>query len=413
MNELYVTFNGTEYEVTYNPQSGYYELELTAPQTGGIYNADISFTDLLGNEYTDDLDVQIFEKEALKFNLNKEFIWIFDGYDFSVKDIVEIFDYEIIIDEETNGTSVINILKKTNAKAKDIIVVKKENELIYWGIIEEISNEDGKQKYILSCKYLTNLFDQNIILENESLIRTTGVEDFIADAITNNFISNTDTFVNKSFLQLNVKTHTTKQTSVTNVENGIYNLHTWMTNCTQNYDIVYSFSIVNKKLVIDIENKSYNKILIDTKAMNISDYSEVFETDITAKVVVLYDKVDGEENNGIYTLYLKTDRTTTTNMNDENRAEGKVETVYTENYEDASQLALDTIKGNLYNHNISFNLLDKYIKIGTPIAIKTKESLIYDTYISSITMTKKRFIKYQCGNIRINFIEKLKKERKK
>ena len=413
MNELYVTFNGTEYEVTYNPQSGYYELELTAPQTGGIYNADISFTDLLGNEYTDDLDVQIFEKEALKFNLNKEFIWIFDGYDFSVKDIVEIFDYEIIIDEETNGTSVINILKKTNAKAKDIIVVKKENELIYWGIIEEISNEDGKQKYILSCKYLTNLFDQNIILENESLIRTTGVEDFIADAITNNFISNTDTFVNKSFLQLNVKTHTTKQTSVTNVENGIYNLHTYMTNCTQNYDIVYCFSIVNEKLVIDIENKSYNKILIDTKAMNISDYLEVFETDITAKVVVLYDKVDGEENNGIYTLYLKTDRTTTTNMNDENRAEGKVETVYTENYEDASQLALDTIKGNLYNHNISFNLLDKYIKIGTPIAIKTKESLIYDTYISSITITKKRFIKYQCGNIRINFIEKLKKERKK
>ena len=412
MNELYVTFNGTEYEVTYNPQSGYYELELTAPQTGGIYNADISFTDLLGNEYTDDLDVQIFEKEALKFNLNKEFIWIFDGYDFSVKDIVEIFDYEIIIDEETNGTSVINILKKTNAKAKDIIVVKKENELIYWGIIEEISNEDGKQKYILSCKYLTNLFDQNIILENESLIRTTGVEDFIADAITNNFISNTDTFVNKSFLQLNVKTHTTKQTSVTNVENGIYNLHTWMTNCTQNYDIVFSFSIVNKKLVIDIENKSYNKILIDTKAMNISDYSEVFETDITAKVVVLYDKVDDVEDSGIYSLYLKTDRTTTTNMNDENRAEGKVETVYTENYEDASQLALDTIKGNLYNHNISFNLLDKYIKIGTPIAIKTKESLIYDTYISSITMTKKRFIKYQCGNIRINFIEKLMKERK-
>lgn len=412
MNELYITFNGTEYEVNYNPQSGYYELELTAPQTGGIYNADISFTDILGNEYTDDLDIQIFEKEVIKFNLNKEFIWIFDGYDFSVKDIVEIFDYEIIIDEETNGTSVINILKKTNAKAKDIIVVKKENELIYWGIIEEISNEDGKQKYILSCKYLTNLFDQNIILENESLIRTTGVEDFIADAITNNFISNTDTFVNKSFLQLNVKTHTTKQTSVTNVENGIYNLHTYMTNCTQKYDIVYSFSIVNKKLVIDIENKSYNKILIDTKAMNISDYSEVFETDITAKVVVLYDKVDDAEDSGIYTLYLKTDRTTTTNMNDENRAEGKVETVYTENYEDASQLALDTIKGNLYNHNISFNLLDKYIKIGTPIAIKTKESLIYDTYISSITMTKKRFIKYQCGNIRINFIEKLMKERK-
>lgn len=413
MNELYITFNGTEYQVSYNPQSGYYELELTAPQIGGIYDADISFTDLLGNEYTADLDVQIFEKEALKLNLNKEFIWIFNGYDFSLKDIVEISDYEIIIDEETNAKSILTILKKTNAKAKDIIVVKKENESIFWGIIEEISNEDGEQVYTFSCKYLTNLFDQNIILENENLIRTTGIEDFIANAITRNFISNTDTFINKSFLQLNIKTHTIKQTNVTNVENGIYNLHTWMANCTQNYDIVYGFSIVNKKLVIDIENKSYSKILIDTNAMNISNYSEVFETDITSKVVVLYDKVNDVENSGIYTLYLKTDRTTTTNMNDRNRAEGKVETLYTENYEDVAQLALDTIKGNLYNHNITFDLLDKYIKIGTPIAIKTKKSIIYDTYISSITMTKKRFIKYQCGNIRINFIEKLMKERKK
>lgn len=413
MNELSIIFNGTEYQAVYNPQNGYYELEIIAPPVGGIYKADITFTDLLKNEYTENLDIQVLEKQVLKLDLNKNFIWIFNGYDFSIKDIVEISDYEMLIDEETNGKSTIKMLKKTTAKAKDIVVVKKDNETIYWGIIEEILNEDGKQLYTLTCKYLTNLFNQDIILTNENIIRTQGIEDFIADEINRNFISNTDTFINKKYLQINVKTHTPKQTSVTNVENNIYNLHTWMTNCTQNYDIVYSFSIVNKKLVIDIENKSYKKILIDTKAMSISNYSEIFETNVTAKVVVLYDCVNGEHNNGVYTLYLKTDRTTTTDMRDTNRAEGKVETLYVENYEDAQQLALDTMKGNLYNHNITFDLLDKYIKIGTPIAIKTKESMIYDTYISSITVTKKRLIHYQCGNIRINFIEKLLKERRK
>ena len=99
-------------------------------------------------------------------------------------------------------------------------------------------------------------------------------------------------------------------------------------------------------------------------------------------------------------------------MNDEDRAEGKVETVYTENYEDANQKALDVMKSNSYNHNITFNLYDKYIKVGTPIAIKTKESIILDTYISAVKITQKKFYEYTCGNIRVKFIDKLLKERR-
>ena len=52
-------------------------------------------------------------------------------------------------------------------------------------------------------------------------------------------------------------------------------------------------------------------------------------------------------------------------------------------------------------------------KYGTPIAIKTKESLIFNTYISAIKITQKKFYEYTCGNIRINFIDKLLKERRK
>lgn len=338
--------------------------------------------------------------------VNRLFIWIFDYRDFSVKDIVETSDYEINIDEETNSNSIVKILKKTTARANDIIVVKRYNKEIYWGIIEKVSNEDGKVLYEFSMKYITNIFNQNVKLENEDVIKTTGIEDFIAMTITNNFISNVDTFINKTYLQVNVLTHTPKQMSVSNVQDGIYNLHSWMTNCTQNYDIVYSFSIVNKKLVIDIENKTYNKKLIDTKAHAISNYSEVFETEVVSKVVVL-------TSTSTYTLYLLNDRTTTTDMTNTNRANGKVETVYTENYEEAPQKALDTIRANSYNHNITFCLYNKFIKVGTPIAIKTKESLIFDTYISAIKITPKKFIEYQCGNIRINFIEKLLKERKK
>lgn len=406
MNEMTINFNGQNYIAIYNEQSGYYEVELNAPEIGGIYAANIKFIDLTGQSYEDTKIVQIWAKEKVEIETNKVFMWIFDYKDFSVKDIVEISDYEINIDEETNATTNIKVLKKTTAKSRDIVAIKKNNEVVYWGTIQEISNEDGKKLYQYTLKYITNLFNENIKLENEELIKNTGVEDFIAKAITDNFISNEDTFINKDYLQINVKTHTIKQTSVSNVQDGIYNLHTWITNCTQNYDIVYSFYIADKKLVIDIENRTYNKELIDVKAQPISNYSEVFETDVVSKVVVL-------TSTDTYELYLLNDRTTTTDKTDKNRADGIVETVYTEKYEDAPQKALDTMKSNSYNHNITFNMLEKIIKVGTPIAIKTRESLIYDTYISAIKITQKKFIEYTCGNIRVKFIDKLLKERGK
>lgn len=412
MNEVTVNFNGEDYVLLYNEQSGYYELEIQAPDIGGLYEAEIGFFDIFGVLSEDSIDVQVWAKEKVKLELNKVFMWIFSYEDFSIKDIVELTDYEINIDEETNANTLLNILKKTTARSKDILVIKKNNEVIYWGIIEEIQNEAGKNLYEYTVKYLTNLFDRPIKLANENLIRTTGIEDFLARNIFDNFISNADTFINETYLEVIVKTHTPKQTSVTNVENGIFNLHTYMTNCTQNYNIVYSFSIVNKKLVIEIENKTYNKELIDTYAQAISNYTEVFETDFVSKVTVLYDKVSESDNPGEYTLYLLKDRTTTTNMNDPNRADGRVVTTYTENYEDARQTALDVMKENSYNHNITFNYYDKYIKVGTPIAIKTKESIIYDTYISAIKITQKKFVEYVCGNIRIKFIDKLLKERR-
>lgn len=403
MNEIVGIFNNKPIILTYNEETGYYEAELTAPETGGVYEIDVTFTDLLGDKYTKTENIQVFAKEKLKIETEKVFMWIFSGNDFTTKGIMEIFDYEINIDEETNATSIVSVLKNTTAKAKDIVAIKKNNEDIYWGIIDKIENNDGENLYRFSLKYITNLFNQNIELEDENLISDSGIEDFIENAISKNFINNEDTFVNLTYLEIVVKTHTKKQISVSNVNNNIYNLHTWMTNCTQKYDIVYSFNIANNKLQMIIEIKSLEKELIDINTQPISNYTEVFETDVVSKVIVLTDS-------DTYILYLLNDRTTTTDKTNKNRAEGKIEMVYTANFEDARQTALDVMKSNSYNHNITFSY-NKIIAIGTPIAIKTKKSVIYDTYISAIKITQSNFIQYTCGNIRTNFIDKLLKER--
>lgn len=552
MDQFLVSFNGDDYLATYNPQTGYYEVEIQAPNTGGIYTAEYTITNVFEQELEDSQDIQIWAKEQIKLDMNKVFMWIFDYYTFNVKDIVEISDYELNIDEETNANSFINILRKTSAKARDIVAVKKNNEVVYWGIIDNIQNEDGQQLCKYTLKYITNLFNQTIELKTSSRIKNSqnvedglymirynpdtnkvvdvadismqdnagvfictyngganqlfgiskqpngyykimaahshkyltvnveqdgdivqyhdldndsqlfqivrvgtnqycfisklngkyirkrstdylradasqsqtdtifqmeiqsdenymryiGVEDLIKREILYNFVENEDTLVDLSYIKVIAKTHTAKQTTVSNVENRIYNFHTWMTNCTQNYNVVYDFDVVDGYLVLTIELKDYNKELVDVNAQPISNYIEVFETNVASKVVVL-------TSTDTYILFLKTDRTTTTDPTDINRAEGRVETVYTENYSDAPQKALDTMKANSYNHNITFNYLNRFIKIGTPIAIKTKNSLIYDTYISAIKITPKKFIEYTCGNIRVGFIEKLNQERNK
>lgn len=395
-----VNFNNENYIATYNRESGFYELELQAPKNGGIYKTDILFQDLFGQKEQIEKTIQVFAKEKIKIETNKNFAWIFDGDTFEVKDIIELSNYEINIDEERNANSTIKILKETTSKSNDILAVKKNNVITYWGIIDNITNDNGKILYEFTVNYITNLFDRKVELKNEEIIKEIGIEDFIALTIQENFINNEDTYINKTYLEVYVETHTTLNKSVDNVENGIYNFHTWMTNCTQNYDIVYDFSIVNKKLRITIRKEKRKKELIDMIAQNISNYTEVYETDIVSKVTV-------KTKEGNYTLYLKNDRTTTENMLDKDRAKGKTELVFTEKMENAKQTALDAIRKNSYKHMIKFNLKNEYIKIGTPIVVKTKKGIIYDTYISAITITEKDFIEYTCGNMRTDFIDKI------
>lgn len=165
-----IKYNGGEYEANYNGQTGYYEIELEAPFVGGIYQINAEFIDLFGKTYTDIKDIQILAKQTEMIKSKSGFLWIFDSADFHIKDIVELSDYEISIDEETNANTIVNILKRTEAKADDIVVIKKDKE-IFWGIIKKIENEDGESLYKYTIKFITNMFDQKVILKNEEIIK--------------------------------------------------------------------------------------------------------------------------------------------------------------------------------------------------------------------------------------------------
>lgn len=409
---LKVTFDNEEYELIYNEQSGFYEIELVAPKIGGIYNAEITFADLLKNIETSTKKIQIYAKEE-NTNVSKEtLVYFLSKTDLEIKDIVEFENYEYEIDEETNKNTVFNIMKKINAENGDIVVLQRNGIIDYLGIIKDIGNENGELKRKVTLKYISNIFDRKIILENENLISERGIEDFIAKEIYDNFTNSDDTFLNINWLDVEVKTHTKITKSVSN-ENGIYNFHTFITNCSQNYNIVLNFSYVNKRIKLTIYKQESEVQLIDTTISDISNYVEKFETNIVAKVVV---KTDTD----IQKWYLLSDRTTTQNKDDINRAIGNIEVVYTSKSEDARQTALDKFKSNTYNHYISFKinrnskLFDiSKMKIGTPLSVRTNNNIILDTYISAIKDDASNFIGITCGNMRVDFIDKFLKERNK
>ena len=406
------TFNNKEYELIYNEQSGFYEIELEAPKIGGVYNTEITFKDLIENIETSTRKIQIWAKEK---NINvsqKTLVYFLSKIDLEIKDVIEFENYEYVIDEETNKNTIFNIMKKINADNGDIVVLQRNSEIDYIGIIKDIENENGELKRKITLKYISNIFDRKIILENEGLISQTGVEDFIAKQIYNNFTKSDDIFLNIGWLDVEVKTHTKITKSVDN-ENGIYNFHTFITNCNQNYNIVLDFSYINKRIKLTIYKQDNEVQLIYTTFPDISNYVEKFETSIIAKIIV---KTDTD----IQKWYLLSDRTTTQNKDNVNRANGDVETIYTAKSEDARQTALDKFKSNTYNHYISFKInrnsklfdVDK-MKVGTPLNIRTNNNIILNTYISAIRDDGSNFIEVTCGNMRVNFIDKILKERNK
>ena len=315
------SFNGKEYELIYNSQSGFYEIEIEAPKTGGVYNAEITFEDLLKNIDNETKKIQIWAKEKNKNKSEETLVYFLDKSDLEIKDVIEFENYEYVIDEETNKNTIFEVMKKINANNDDIVVLQRNENIDYIGIIKDIENEDGEIKRKITLEYISNIFDRNIILENESLISSTGIEDFIAKEIYDNFTNSDDTLLNIKWLDVEVKTHTKITKSVDN-DNGIYNFHTFVTNCSQNYNIILDFSYVNKRIKLTIYKQESETQLIDTTVPDISNYTEKFETSVIVKVIV---KTDTD----VQKWYLLSDRTTTQDKDNTDRASGEVETVYT------------------------------------------------------------------------------------
>ena len=93
------------------------------------------------------------------------YMTIFDYYNFSIKANVPIYNKNINNDEETNAVATVQTTHYTHAKKRDIVIIRENGKIIYWGTIKEISQEGEEEVYTYSLRYITNLFDEKVLLE--------------------------------------------------------------------------------------------------------------------------------------------------------------------------------------------------------------------------------------------------------
>lgn len=416
MDSVKIILDEQEYELIYNEQNDMYELTLTAPMQTGVHNIEVLYS---SNDESaiDDIDLIVL-KEVVEETTEETVAYFLDKMSFEILDVAQLEVEEINRDLETNGNSLFTSFRELEIEEGDFIYLKKNDKISFLGIVSKQEKTTIDNIYTITCKDILSLFDIEMFVENETTISEAGIEDFIKDAIESEFVNNSDTFVNRTFFSVEALTHTKKNItvgSIVTVTNNIYNFLTFINNAIQKYSLNFDFVLTKNSIELQITTRTEDKMLIDTTVSDISNYSEVFSLQYTAKVEVYINSTKAK-----YYRYLLNDRTTTTNQNDPNRVFGKTEKITVEEEEDAEQASLDVFKSNSYEHNITFEILKSSklydvtkINLGTPILIKTQNNIVQDTYISKIVDTNHNYLTLSCGNMRIDYIDKFLQERRK
>lgn len=334
--------------------------------------------------------------------------------DFSILNCVETSTYSISHNLDCGGKTKITIAGKPKASDEDFVILKDGKEVKFQGIIENIDNADGEIKYVVSCLEIERCFDRQIVLSDADIIKTTGIEDFVANAIQKHFSETGDSFIDMSYINCFVLTHT-KINSKPTTENGIYNLKTYIGNIKQQYGIFLDFEFTKSNLNIYIHKKEQSTMQIDTTITDIYSCKETYKVKALSKLNVVYVNTETQAEAMRY-FYLHQDRSVS-EIN-KNRVDGTISTVRieAETEEEMIQEAKNEFKGNSYSHSIEADILAtsklypmQELYVGHEVKIKTAAAGIQDSIISEISFTDAQdLISVKFGILKVKLTDKLK-----
>lgn len=208
----------------------------------------------------------------------------------AIKAVQTLSSYEFKEDIDFGDPSSIVVADHLQMDDGDYALIKDGEEQIFFGICQEMKPSDTG--YTVTLKQKENLFDTTIFNDGETLIQSTGMEDYIVKVIKDNFVSSGDALMDMDYIQVSASTHTkiaARVSTIVDAENGVYNLKTFLGNVRQHYGIFLDFAVSNGLIQINVNCRDQSLLNIDTKLPEVTDLSETYSVKVLAKLIVKWD----------------------------------------------------------------------------------------------------------------------------
>lgn len=260
-------------------------------------------------------------------------VYVLSKTDLSVKDISKPISYVLNEDSVVTVKSELRVSRAPNAEGGDYVVFNEKGSVLFSGIIDTVTSEKGTTIHTMYILPMLSLFDRQIVLEDEAITGTTGIEDFIVYTIQNQFKASGDVLMDMVYLDQVALTHT-KESIVPENDNGIWNMAAFIRYVAKRYGILMAFEFSSdKRLWVTVQKYTSTIKNIDATLADITNYNETMDVDIISKVFVK------TGSGSVFTYYLFNDGKYNTDPLVGTRVNGRATAVYVKNDVDADKAA--------------------------------------------------------------------------
>ena len=302
------------------------------------------------------------------------------SYDMTVQSI-----YDEVSEFTVKGTG-------SSAKAGDFFFAGK-----FFGVVKEVDKD--RETLSVTCSDIDTLFSRDI----PDAPGTAGgsVEGYIKSLIDRYYVNQPDAVYATPYLTVAAST-STAGSALPDVEDGVWNVKSYLSKVRRLYNIHTSYSVVNGKLVMRIFHRDRQTRKVFLSLSDFEVLEESFAHDAVGKVTTIAEDT-GEKKD----WYLLTDGTVTNAYTDKNRVDGTWEVLKVSGAAKAEEEARNKFRENSGSHLIEFASGRDYAFYDNLI-VRTKEGRVLNSYISAVRKSSERTKTiYKSGDLRIMLDEKI------
>lgn len=271
----------------------------------------------------------------------------------------------------------------------------------YCGVVKEVDFNNVQNEILeISCNDILSIFSRDISDTPPAMAGS--VEAYVESLIDEYYINIYDAEYALPFLEVSTETSTTG-TALPDVENGVWNIKSYLSKIRRLYSIYTTFSVNNAgKLVMQLafREKSTHKIFLELSEYEIID--ESFAHSAIGKITTVANDT-GEKQD----WYLLKNGDVTNSYTDENRVDGEWVTLKISKAAEAANEARNKFAENSDSHLIEFACFKNY-NFCDNLIIRTKEGRVLTSYVSAIrkSIDREKTV-YKSGELRLMLDEKL------